>query len=215
MAKLIKKVLGYSRGKVADIVVRKYRKDTVVSGYQPDPRDPKTNAQLIQRTRFGALAALTSRFNPAVELGYAEAAAGTSMAPRNAFMKDNFEHVQSSSPGTSTINYADLAVAKGTFYGVQFGGVHATNPLEIDLSWVTNEDLPGTDSADIVQLFAFCPDANEGIMATPRARSSASAVIEVPSYWNGMKVHVWGFVQAKDNVKHVSQSVYIGNVTIS
>lgn len=215
MAKLTKKVLGYSRGKVADIVVRKYRKDTIVSGYQPDPRDPKTEDQLLQRTRFGRIARLAARFNPALLLGYAEATAGSNMAPRNAFMKDNFEAVQSAAPGSATINFADLVVAKGSFYNVQFGSVQTSNPLEIALSWVPNDDLPGTDAQDAVQFLVYCPDMDEALMGTPRNRSSASAIIEVPSYWNGMKVHVWGFVQAKDNAKHVSLSAYIGQGTIS
>lgn len=213
MAKLTKKVLGFSRGKVADVVIRKYRKEHVVSGYQPYPNDPRTNKQLIQRTKFGVLSDLAGIFAPAINQGLKTVSDGTMMHPRNKFMRINKAIVTSSTPGSATISYPDMVIADGNFYGVGFNNPSAPSALRVEVSWSGTVELPGTSFDDPVHVFCYCPTRKE-LLTTWADREANNASFVVPSHWNGEAVYLYGFVASKSDKYNVSVGHYIGTVTV-
>jgi hypothetical protein len=55
MAILSQGFLGEAIGKLGNVVMARWRRKNIVKAYQPDPHDPQTPAQLVQRLRMKAL----------------------------------------------------------------------------------------------------------------------------------------------------------------
>lgn len=67
-----------------------------------------------------------------------------------------------------------------------------------EVAFDTKEEIDKTSLDDQVYLFVYCPDTKGGILSAPVKRSVKSISIMVPSYWGGMKVHLWGFTLGGD-----------------
>ena len=220
MSKVTKKILGSARGRVGDVVFRKFRVATVASAYQPTPRDPKTNAQQLVRTRFGALRALAVSFAPIATIGFGTATKGTMLTPRNLFVKRNWKNVTASEPGTAVVDYSELTVAEGSLPSVAFKTPHFDNPNEVEVLWDDVATL-GLDAK--VYVFAYCQDKGFGILSHYVTAGSGTVTLEVPASWSGLRVELYGVTiwDAADNVNlgytkgQTAPSAYIGYGTIS
>ena len=206
------------KNKLGNAVGRKWRTLDVLSAYNGHPRNPRTTAQQIQRTRFGSAASLAGAFGDAVMLGFESVCKGTKVPQKSFFIKKNWESITCDTPGSATISYGDLVIAQGTLVDPAMGAPTFTNPLEVD---VTNADNSGTGNAkatDYLYVFVYSPEAAAGILSSGNKRADASVTVTVPSAWNGHRVHVWGFAYGDpdhENKGLVSNSAYLGTGTIS
>lgn len=206
------------KNKLGNAVGRKWRTLDVLSAYNGHPRNPHTTAQQIQRGRFGVAATLAGAFGDAVMLGFEAVCKGTKTPQKSYFIKKNWPNIVSDTPGTVTIDYAELVIAQGTLVKPQMGSPTFTEPLEVA---VTNTDNSGTGNAkatDYLYAFVYSIEAKAGILSTGNKRADASVTVNVPDYWNGHRVHVWGFAYgdpSSDNAGLVSGSSYLGSGTIS
>lgn len=206
--------LGRIRKKSGPNVFRKWRNLDVMGVYTSSVRNPRTNAQQLQRTKFSAMSALAAAFSVATRIGFKNVTNGTKVPPRDHFMKVNFGEVTASTPGTATIDYTGLLIAAGSLPEVQFGTPTFTNPLEVAVPINDSASiLPGTPD-DLVYIFVYSPEAGAGILAAPKVRSDAEITADVPDYWVGQHVHVYGFGISPDG-SLTSKSHYLGTGTIS
>lgn len=206
--------LGRIRKKSGPNVFRKWRNLDVMGVYTASVRNPRTNAQQLQRTKFREMSALAAAFAGVTRIGFKNVTNGTKVPPRDHFIKVNFGEVSASTPGTATIDYSGLAIAAGSLPGINFGTPAFSNPLEVSVPINSSSmGAPATED-DLVYAFVYSPEAGEGILASPKLRSDAEVTIDVPDYWVGQTVHVWGFVTSPDN-SLTSKSYYLGTGTIS
>lgn len=206
--------LGRIRKKSGPNVFRKWRNLDVMGVYTSSVRNPRTTAQQLQRTKFRAMSSLSADFAVATRIGFKGVTNGTKVPPRDYFIKVNFDQVSASTPGTATIDYTELVIAAGSLPGVNFGTPAFTNPLEVTVPINSSASgYPATED-DLVYAYVYSPEASEGILASPKVRSDAEVTIDVPDYWVGQHVHVYGFVISPDG-SLTSASRYLGTGTIS
>ena len=186
--------MGPQIGKIGPVVGRRWKNRNVFSGYNPFPKDPKSDAQKIVRVRFATINKLAARMACAINLGYGHKADSENTTTRGLFVKDNFQWIQATTVDSVSVGYADLVVANGSHPGVQFGAPNFDNPQTVSVGFATNEEIPGAALTDKVYLLVYCPDAQCAVIGqTTRGAQNHSVSVTVPAYWNGMKVHLYGF----------------------
>lgn len=205
------------RKKLGNAVGRKWRTLDVLAVYQPFVSNPNTNAQQLVRTRFAAAAHLAMAFATAIKIGFKGICDGTKVPQRSMFIKKNWGCITASGPGESTVSYTDLVIAEGGLPECQFGNLDFTEPLQVKVPMTDTSELPGTNGSDKVYLYAYSPEAGAGMMGDVVTRADDEVKVEVPSYWNGHRVHVWGFAvgAGASNAGRISPSRYLGAGTIS
>ena len=204
-------------GKVGTVVGGYWKGKAVMRAYKKTVHDANTEAQQLIRTRFAGIGALAGQFLTAIERGFRNVARSRQLTEGDVFVRLNWNRVHADTPGSVTIDYEDLVVAQGNLPEVQFGAATATNPLQVDVAINDDATIIGSDPADEAYIFVYSPQAKAGILSQPVLRVEEDAKIRVPSYWNGHRVHVYGFAigGGTDNAGRISNSRYIGSVTIS
>lgn len=190
MGKVTKKILGATRGKVGDVVFRKFRMANVDSAYQPNPFNPNTEAQRLQRGKFSVMSNHAQEMAVIINKGLAFAVKGTMLSPRNRFIRENKGCFTGSQPDNITVSYTTMKVALGSRSHCDFASPSFDNPLEVQAIFTTADMT--ADSNNQVYLAVYCPDAKEAILSAPAKLEDGSVSVNVPSHWNGLKVHVWG-----------------------
>ena len=206
-------ILSDFKNKIGTVVGRHWKSwKYTTSAYVREVKNPRTEAQQLQRARFAAIGAMSSAFLPAIMEGFNQLARRLVLTEGNVFVKRNIGAVEATSPTSVTIDYSAITVSEGRLPEVQFGSPDFDTPLTVEVSFTGNTDDPEADAADTVHIFAYNAEDGRGILSEGAARSAGSASVTVPGSWNGVKVHVWGYVV---NAKGIcSRSTYIGSGNI-
>lgn len=216
MATINRGILDGFFGKVGTVVGSFWKGIPVMRAYVRRIRDRKNTPQQLVRARFAALADLSSSFLSATAIGLRNAAAKSRTTESNVFVNKNWNAVRADSVDSVTVDFGSLVLAHGSLTGVHFGAPQFDTPQQVDVTFASNEECAKTHPDDLVYLFVYCPDAKSGVLAAAVKRSAKSVSVAVPAYWNGMKVHLWGFVlgAGPDNEGSLSRSTYIGTGNI-
>lgn len=223
MSKNMKGILGAQYGKIGPVVGRKFREENVYSAYQKNVSNPRSEAQMKHRYRFRALSTLSHDMACGAIFGFRTAAKGTNLSPRNLFQKTNWPSVTATSSGTINIEYSGMAISKGGLSPVNFDVPSFDIPLKVKASFAEYGAPCQRTENDRVYIYAYCPDAKQGIMSAPVVIREGGIEVAVPSLWTGMRVHVWGFTRndgPADVEKDIpagecSPSRYLGSGSIS
>ena len=211
--------LGRMKKKSGPNVFRKWRNLQVMGVYNSEVRNPNTNAQKIVRYAFAAGAQLAAAFSSAIMLGFENICKGTKTPQRCFFVKKNWSRIHSDAEGSVTIDYEDLELAQGDLPEIQYGNATFENPLQVDIPINDSASVIGSNRNDIAYVFVYSPEAKAGILSDSGVRVDEEVTINVPAYWNGHRVHVYGFAKGADantlNAGDFSNSRYLGSGTIS
>lgn len=205
-------------GKVGTVVGSFWKGLPVMRAYKRSVKDANTNAQQLIRTRFAAAANLASVFLHAIRIGFKQVARSQKITEGDYFIKANWSNITADTPGVATIGYTELTIAKGNLPEVLFGNLSFAEPLQVDVPMTDTSDVIGADTHDKVYVFVYDTESGAGVMSDGRnTRADESISVTVPAYWNGHRVHVWGFALGAgiDNAGIVSNSRYLGSGTIS
>ena len=220
MGKVTKKILGATRGKVGDVVFRKFRQMNVDSAYQPTPANPRTEAQMIQRAIFGEMSRMAHATAQGINIGLSWRAKGSNLSPRNWFLRLNKENFSSTNPATVEVAYQELIFSTGDRIEADFGNLDLDNPLEVGISWSVESNAVDTNAE--LHFIVYSPDAKQAVVSEATKLSANSKTVTVPSHWNALKVYVYGVEVAVDDhpeqgiVKgQTYRSTYIGTGNIS
>lgn len=215
MAKIKSSSLGKFNGKVGNVVAYSVYGKNIVRIYTDQVGNPRTMKQQMIRARFAELGKLGSDMLSAVRMGFAYRAKQRKNTPLNNFVSGNWEAVSVSSPDDVVVNYSELKLAAGPLTGVTFGRADygSGEHLVVEVPFAGNSGMPGTDDADEVYIYAFVPDLGAGMLSAASFRTAGTVNIEVPTGWNGMNVHLWGFAVGRGTATagSVSDSTYIGH----
>ena len=195
MSKNMKGILGDQYGKVGPVVGRKFREENVYSAYQKNVFNPRSKAQQVHRMRFKALSKLAHGFACGAIFGFRTAAKGTNLSPRNLFQKTNWTSVQASTLDDLSIEYSSMLVSRGSLSNVSFNAPNFDVPNRISVSFQDHGAPCQRTTGDRAFVYVYCPDAGSGILSGEVKLEDARVSIDTPLAWNGLKVHVWGFVR--------------------
>lgn len=195
MSKNTKGILGDQYGKIGPVVGRKFREENVYSAYQKNVFNPRTEKQQIQRMKFRELSKLAHAFACGAIFGFRTAAKGTNLSPRNLFQKTNWLSIEASSPDSLHIDYSSMRVAVGSLSNVLFEGANFDIPGKVKVSFIEFGAPCQRTPNDRVFVYVFCPDAAQGILTEGAKPNDGNVTIDVPATWNGLRVHVYGFVR--------------------
>lgn len=211
--------LGRLKKKSGPNVFRKWRNLQVMAVYNSEVKNPNTDAQKLVRSVFVALTKLASAFSSAVVLGFENVCKGTKTPQRCFFVKKNWAAVTGSSSTSATVDFSELVVSQGGLPEIQFGTPDYSNPLQVNVPINDSASVVGTHRDDKAFVFVYSEDADAGILVDTASRIDEDVTINVPAYWVGHKVHVYGFGKGSDdnalNAGEYSDSRYLGYGTIS
>lgn len=211
--------LGRLKKKSGPNVFRKWRNLQVMGVYTSEVRNPNTNAQKVVRVAFSAAARIAAAFSQAIMLGFENVCKGTKVPQRGYFVKKNWAYFHGDATGVATTDYEDLVVSQGDLPEVQFGNATFENPLQVDVPINDSASVIGSHRNDIAYVFVYSPEAGAGILSGTAVRVDEEVTIHVPAYWNGHRVHVYGFAKGAEanplNAGDMSDSRYLGSGTIS
>lgn len=217
MSKNFKGYMGDQIGKLGTAVGRRWKRKMVYSSYQGKVHNPRTEEQVSVRLRFGALSKLASAFLSAIDKGFKKMSELRQTTTGNCFISRNYSAVTLDEGGMVDVHFSNLTVSDGSLPAVTFGTADFSEPETVSVHFQGNGDQPNTDPNDKVYLFAYQPDLNQGMLSAAVQRSQATARITVPSTWQGMQVHLYGFAVGDGNKKRgvASESDYVGSGTIA
>ena len=219
----MKGILGDQYGKIGPVVGRKFREENVFSAYQKNVFNPRSEAQMLHRRRFRALSILSHDMACGAIFGFRTAAKGTNLSPRNLFQKTNWPNVTAASATGITIDYTGIQVSKGGLSVVNFSQPSFDTPMKVIVAFEEVGAPCKRTANDRAYAYVFCPDAKQGVLSEAIELGDGEVNVKVPSFWNGMHVHVWGFVRndGPANIEkdipagECSPSFYCGSGTIS
>lgn len=191
----MKGILGDQYGKVGPVVGRKFREENVYSAYQKNVFNPRTEKQQVQRMKFKALSELAHNFACGAIFGFRTAAKGTNLSPRNLFQKTNWPCVEAASTDSLNVDYSRMMVSLGSLSNVSFGAPDFNTPDTVSVHYQNFGAACQRTKGDRVFIYVFCPDAEAGILSEGVDFDVTSVKVQTPTAWNGLKVHVWGFVR--------------------
>ena len=217
MSKNFKGYLGDQIGKLGTAVGRRWKRKMVYASYQGKVRNPRTEKQVEARLRFAALSKLASAFLGAIDKGFKKMSEMRQTTTGNCFVSMNYTAVTLDEGGMVDVRFSKLAVSDGSLPAVTFGTADFSEPETVSVPFQGNGDQPNTDPKDEVYLFAYQPDLNQGMLSAAALRSQGTARMTVPSTWQGMQVHIYGFAVGDSDKKRgvASESDYIGSGTIA
>ena len=208
MAKVNWGILDGFIGKVGTVVGSFWKGKPVMRAYKRQVSDRNSEAQQLVRTRFGAINSLAGAFLSAIRIGLFEVARRKRTTEGNVFVQENWGCVHADTPGAATVDYTELVIAMGHLPEAQFGAASFADPLSVEVPMTDSSEVIGADPRDKVYLF---------VLGDVKVRADESIACTVPAYWNGHRVHVWGFAvgAGPDNEGEISNSRYLGSGTIS
>lgn len=207
-------VYGKNRNKAGGVVWFKWNALQVFREYISQVSNPRTDKQQIVRARFKGCMRIARMVRRALNTAMHSICRSMSTTVYGWCVQKNWEAVSASSPDDVTINWTEVVISEGNCDGVSFGTIDwgATEHLTITANFSGN--LSATNSADDeVYILAIVPEINKALMSSPAVRSTGEVSLTCPADWNGMQVHLYGFVVSKDEptMGNPSDSVYIGH----
>lgn len=207
-------VYGKNRNKAGGVVWFKWNALQVFREYVAKISNPNTTSQQIVRARFKACMRVARIARRALNVAMHSICRSMSTTVYGWCVKKNWEAVSASSPDDVTINWGVVKVSEGNCDKVTFGAVDWGATSHLTLTATFSGNVSSTNNAnDEVYLLAIVPELNQSILSSPAVRSAGTVSITCPVGWNGMTVHLYGFVVSKaaESMGNPSDSSYVGH----
>ena len=222
-------VTGTFTGKLGSLVVAYRRGKYIGRQYVPNPYNPKTGKQTMQRRMFASCTETMRYFLKFIRTGY------RAFRPTYQFqeaVKANVPNFVLSNPVEDVeVSFADLKLSHDDFPEQATASAQAGDTNQIAVSGTApNFDTIPADydiSRASFQIAAFSPELQEivgAVISGIEAGQAFNATINVPVHWNGALCHVYGFLVvpparsingAGNGIPPIcSATGYLGSVTI-
>ena len=217
MAKELATYLKGQRGRVGNVVFRKFRSGYVSSSRPEFIKRTPTPAELDRRNRFGALSKLTAAFAKAAVLGFYPNTLGM-MGARNQFSKANAKLVTVADDGVVEIDYTKIDVTSADKLSAPaFQTPTTKEDLTVTVTYSNAADVDDTSEDDEIRVLVYQPDFNMSVMSGAGMRKTGTISVKVPQMWSGTKVQVYAFaIGTKEGVNKNwrSATIYLGQIDI-
>lgn len=201
-------------GKVGNVVGRIRQGRTIVSIYQPNVSNPKTDAQIAQRERFTLLAKPLAVVSGFLKVGfhnldgyqtgnYYSAAIGYNMR-----IPDIFDEVGN----VTTLDLTKMSVSNGSI-DLPYTPQVTADGTTLSITWADNSGMGDAQASDEVMILAYNPDKNACAYNTAIAqRSERNASLALPAIWSGDTVHVYMAMRRGEYI--VSNSTHLAVLSL-
>lgn len=205
-------ILGGFSGKVGTVVGGNWKGIDYMRGKAASVSNPKTDAQLDQRARFGAALKFLQPITSFIRVGFKNYA--VKMTAFNSAMSYNLNNALAGGYPDYFIDYASALVSRGPLPGALNPQVQSLTPGQVDFAWTDNSEESTANAYDKVLLVVFNPAKQQAItIIGGNERSAGSQVVTVPSTFGDDEVHCFiAFQNANQSV--LSNSQYAGAVTV-
>lgn len=198
---------GY-RGSVGTVIGYMWRGKWCLRSRPRSVRNPRTEKQQSNRLLFKQMVALAGSMKTALRKGMHYCSMGMHITECNLFVKRNRECFVLDGDGRMVVDWADLVVSEGEVAAVGFHEPEIDGGNRLTVSFSPTLDGQCGSGDDEVFLWAFCPEAGEGVLSAPVARRSGVVSVVLPESWRGKGVQLYGFVA--DYKGRASETVYVG-----
>lgn len=207
-------VYGRNRNKAGGVVWFKWNALQVFREYVAQISNPRTDKQQMVRARFKQCMRVARMARRALNIAMHSICRSMSTTVYGWFVKKNWEAVSATSPDDVTINWAEVVVSEGNCDAVTFGAVDWGAEEHLTIAVTFSGNLSETNDADDeVYLLGIVPELNQSVLSSAAVRSAGEVSLICPAGWNGMDVHLYGFVVSQDETSlgTPSDSSYIGH----
>lgn len=227
-------VYGPQRGRIGNVVARRWRGRNVQQIWQRDVHNPNTLAQRLVRERFRVASEMFSPLTPFINIGMRNASDnagrfGLSITPSNMAMRENFDNgtftfSDSTDPSTLTVDYTRLMLSKGN--GINPTGISVTadsSTQTATVTWTDNTSQIGQfgGASDVIMIAIYNEDRKQAIISSfdQFERRDQSASLTYPAIWQGNTIQTFLFACSPDAQFQtgsdilVAPTAYIGAVT--
>lgn len=183
-------------GKVGEVVAAKDSQGKAyLRKYVDNPKNPNTLPQIKARTQFLTNTALASVCKDGA-IGLTPRAKQTKLSLTNVLQQINKKAIDTTvaeGGASSTVDYTKIQFSQGPADTVYFRRPASAqdNPLVIESLF--NDDRANANRNAF--LVVHCPSLARTIIGDPCPTTSGKATVTVPQTWNGMEVHIYGYVQ--------------------
>ena len=217
MAKELATYLKGQRGRVGNVVFRKFRAGYVTSTRPEFIKRTPTPEEVNRRNRFATLSRVTAAFAKAAEMGFYPNTLGM-MGARNQFSKANAHLVTVTDDGVVEVDYPRIDVTSADKLAAPaFQTPTTKEDLTVTVTYSPASDVRETSEDDEIRIIVYMPDLNQTVMSAGGLRKTGTLSCKVPASWSGTEVHVYAFaIGMKDglNKNWRSNTNYLGKVTI-
>lgn len=190
-------------GRMGNIVGRKGVGDTgyVVSAYQPQVLNPRTEGQVVQRTAFSMLVSLAKLFSRNLLVGLAASGRSKGGNWLSAFIAANYHAIVRDATGTAvTINYRDLVLSIGSEARptMQYSEVEEADSLLTRLSVNVASEMTDSERAKGIRVICLIEGEKNRVLSVDVAPGETTANFDLSapvgqSPYYGRLAHVWAY----------------------
>lgn len=208
MGKSYQGAYGNYTGKVGNVIARKSNGRTVLAIYQPIVKNPKTEEQTNQRTKFGMLSQFASQIGAFISEGFKES--GVNTTAYNRFIKKNFADVFGGSYPDYELLYNKTKVSVGNLL-MPYSPSALIDSNTVNVSWSDNSGEGNAKDTDKAMILVYNSAKGTAVFKlSGENRGSRQDNLTLPSTWAGDSVDIWMAMVSADGELH-SESVYLGN----
>lgn len=211
MGKLKKGILGGFSGKVGNVVGASWKGIDYIRSLPASVKNPRTNGQVAQRTKFSATMEFLRPLNPLINVGFRSAATGR-LTAMNAAMSYNVKNAVKGEFPDFEVDFERVLFSRGSLTGASRASANAeAGGLVYD--WESSE-ATNIDASDEVVFMAYNSDRKEAVYTIGDAtRMLGYGDLAVPELWVGDTLHTYMAFVSLDG-KASSNSIYTGSVVV-
>lgn len=206
-------ILGGFSGKVGTVIGGNWKGIDYMRSKAASVSNPKTEAQLDQRARFGAALKFLQPLTAFIRIGFKNYA--VKMTAFNSAMSYNLNNALTGAYPDYTIDYPNALVSRGTLAGALNPSVVSITPGQVDFTWEDNTQEANASATDLALLVVFNPAKQQAItIEGGNTRSFAGQAMTVPSSFSGDEVHCYiAFQNANQSV--LSNSAFVNSIIVA
>lgn len=186
MAKISGPLAGSMRGKVGQVVAAKtVTGDTAIRAYQPQVKNPNTLRQRVSRSKMSMASKAAAALAEVIGIGYAKAAAGSGMYPRNMFVQGvvpvnaGVITLQNNQPRLQ-LQLLEVSKANGLFIMPQVTVVVDEQNNLLKMTATNTAEVPLNVGEKLGLVLAIVDgDADEGIEKSVVVKGDASSTLQL------------------------------------
>ena len=206
------------RGTVGTVIGYQWRGRWCLRARPLRVHNPRTPRQQANRMLFKQTVSLAGKMKAALRKGLHALSLAEHITECNYFVKYNKQCFSLGADGLLAVDWEQLTVSAGELAAPLFGEGQTSLTSSTSLTSTTSLTVPFAPCAegerasgdDEVYLWAWCPEAGEGVLSAPAWRRSGSVGLDLPERWQGKAVHLYAF--AVDYHGEASPTVYLGRL---
>lgn len=209
MAKLSSGILGGISGTVGNVVGGSWRGVDYIRSKAASIKNPNTEAQQTQRTRFRLVISLLKKILPFIHIGFPKGV--RKQSPYNRAVSLNIKQAVTGTLPDMKIDPAKLVVSQGVLPGGPGAAVDVSTAGTVTVTWQDNTGESGASADDGVMVLLYNQDKDSVVYRLNGAvRSDGTIAMAIPANWSGDTVAVYlSFRSALG--RDVSDSQFLGS----